>query len=221
MNYTVKVLGKDKITHDVVGLTLERPGGYSFRPGQRISFGLERPDLTRQTGRFSLTGLNSDPDLKIAVKTSPDHAELNTHVRRLETGDRVSIGDPEDEVAYRGPGVFIAGGTGISPFMAIFRQLHADGKLAGNSLIYANKRGEDICFEGELYSMFGTRMLSVLALEDRPRNIPGEVDADLIREHFTNLDQPFYVCGPEPFVNRVADELADAGVKRGNISCYC
>jgi ferredoxin-NADP reductase len=220
MTYAVKLLKKEKLTHDVIGLTLERPAGYSFSPGQFLEFTLQEPSRPSKQLRLSLTGLNSDPDLHVAVKTHKSLEVNATHLNWLEPGEEVRISEPKDEVVYRGPGVFIAGGTGISPFMAIFRQLEKDGKLDGNMLVFANKRGEDICFEGELHRMFGTDIISVLAFEDRPRNIAGQIDVGFIKEHVKDLDQPFYVCGPEPFVNDVVDVLTEVGVPKSRMHLY-
>lgn len=220
MTFTVKLLKKEKVTHDVVQLTLERPANYRFAPGQYTELSLAQPGKPAEKAPFSFIGLDSDPHVQLALKTSPVNPAINAQLRRLEHGDEVQISEPHNEVVYRGPGVFIAGGTGITPFMAIFRQLYKEGKLAGNLLIYSNKRGEDICFEGELYTMFGTDFISILALEDRPRNATGKVDPGFIEKHVKDLDQPFYVCGPEPFVNEVRDVLKETGVDAGSIALY-
>ncbi len=216
----VKLLNKEKVTHDVIQLTLERPAGYAFTPGQYTELSLQRPGEPLEKAAFSFIGLDSDPEVHLALKTSPVNPEINSNLRRLEKGAVVQISEPRNEVEYRGPGVFIAGGTGIAPFMSIFRQLHKDGRLEGNQLIYANKRGEDICFEGELYTMFGTAFTSILALEDRPRNVSGEIDVPFIRRYVPALDQPFYVCGPKPWVSSVADALLESGVNKGRIALY-
>ncbi|MCO5273816.1 MAG: hypothetical protein M9900_02720 [Flavobacteriales bacterium] len=220
MTYTVKLLKKEKVTHDVMGITLERPANYHFTPGQCAELWLERPGTLAEKSTFSFIGLDSEPNLQMAMKTYPDEETLPAHIKRLVEGATLQISEPHKEVEYRGPGVFLAGGTGITPFMAIFRQLHKDDKLVGNQLIYANKRGKDICFEGELYTLFGTNFISILALEDRPRNAAGEVDAAFIHRHVQQLDQPFYVCGPEPWVSQVADALQEVGVDEERVHLY-
>jgi ferredoxin-NADP reductase len=181
---------------------------------------LDRPGRPSEKAPLSFTGLNSDPELHLALKTHLEREDITAHIRRMEEGAVVRISDPKDEVVYRGPGVFIAGGTGVTPFMAIFRQLAKDGKLDGNMLLYANKRGEDICFEGELYTLFGTNFISILALEDRPRNATGKIDAGFIAKHVKDLEQPFYICGPEPFVNDVVDVLTEVGVEKDRMFPY-
>ena len=220
MTYAVKLLKKEKLTHDVLGLVLERPTAYDFAPGQYLEFTLDRAGRPSEKTALSFTGLNSDRELHLALKTHLEKEDITAHIKRLEEGAMLQISDPKDEVVYRGPGVFIAGGTGITPFMSIFRQLDKDGKLDGNMLLYANKRGEDICFEGELYTMFGTDFISILALEDRPRNATGLIDVGFIEKHVKDLEQPFYVCGPEPFVNDVVDVLKEVGVAKSRMFLY-
>jgi ferredoxin-NADP reductase len=220
MTYAVKLLKKETLTHDVLGITLEKPANYRFAPGQYAELSLARPGKPVETAPFSFIGLDSDPHLRMAMKTYQGEETLSAHLKRLEDGEAVQISEPRNEVEYKGPGVFIAGGTGITPFMAIFRQLHEQGKLLGNKLLYANKRGEDICFEGELYTMFGSDFVSILALEDRPRNASGEIDAAFIHRHVQQLDQPFYVCGPKPFVSNVRDALRELGVEDQWMSLY-
>lgn len=221
MTHMVKLLKKEKITHDVMGLTLERPYDYAFSPGQYLEVTLDRPGAPREQAALPFTGLNSEPELHVALKSQLGKQDISAHIKRLEEGAMVQISDPQDEVVYHGPGVFIAGGTGIRPLMAIFRQLEKDGKLAGNLLLYANKRGEDICFEGELHRMFGTKVISILALEDQPRNAAGEIEAGFIRKHVKDLHRPFQACGPEPFVNSVASVLREVGVEQSRIALYC
>ncbi len=220
MAFTVKLLKQEKVTHDVMGLTLERPAGFVFTAGQSIEISLEPPGGPVEKGTYSLLGLHDDQVLQVAMKTTPVNPAINAHLKRLETGGTLQISGPQDEVVYRGPGVFIAGGSGITAFMGIFRQLHKEAKLGGNLLICANKRGEDFCFEGELYTLFGTNLISILAMEDRPRNASGDIDPTFIRRHVSQLEQPFYVCGPEPWVNAVADVLTEVGVAKSRMFLY-
>ncbi len=220
MAFTVKLLNKEKVTHDVFQLVLEKPKGYTFTAGQCADLTVQREGYAPEKAPFSFIGLNTDGDLRVAMKTYRGEETLSGHAHRLQNGDAVTISEARNEVEYHGPGVFIAGGTGITPFMAIFRQLQKDGKLKGNMLLYANKRGEDICFEGELHNMFGTQVISILSLEDRPRNASGEIDKGFIELHVRNFNQPFYLCGPEPFVKHVALVLKELGVKKELVSEY-
>jgi predicted ferric reductase len=50
-------------------------------------------------------------------------------IRKLKHGDELIIRDVWGAIEYKGEGVFIAGGAGVTPFIAILRQLQADDKL--------------------------------------------------------------------------------------------
>ena len=56
---------------------------------------------------------------------------------------------------YKGEGVFIAGGAGITPFLSIFRYLNSKNEINNNILIFANKTKADIIHEEELKSLAG------------------------------------------------------------------
>jgi predicted ferric reductase len=45
---------------------------------------------------------------------------------KLKHGDELIIRDVWGAIEYKGEGVFIAGGAGVTPFIAILRQLQAD-----------------------------------------------------------------------------------------------
>jgi ferredoxin-NADP reductase len=53
-------------------------------------------------------------------------------------------------IEYKGEGVFIAGGAGVTPFIAILRQLQAENKIANNKLIFTNKTANDIILKKNL-----------------------------------------------------------------------
>jgi predicted ferric reductase len=61
-------------------------------------------------------------------------------IRKLKDGDELIIRDVWGAIEYK-EGVFIAGGAGITPFIAILRQLQADDKIENNNkLIFTNEK---------------------------------------------------------------------------------
>jgi ferredoxin-NADP reductase len=54
----------------------------------------------------------------------------------LHAGDELILHDIWGAIHYKGEGTFIAGGAGVTPFIAIFRQLQKDGKIGNNKLIF-------------------------------------------------------------------------------------
>jgi predicted ferric reductase len=60
--------------------------------------------------------------------------KFTEQLRCLQSGDEMIIEDAWGAIEYKGPGYFIAGGAGITPFVAILRSLFNENKLAGNTL---------------------------------------------------------------------------------------
>ena len=140
-----------------------------------------------------------------------DFAGLIEDLGRVKAGDAVLISDPFDTVALKGPGVFIAGGTGVTPFIAVLRQLQVEGKLAGNALFHFNKTKVDAFLVDEFTAMLGRDFHGVLSQEDAPGFLHGAVNADFLRTHIHDFRQPFYTCGPEGFVLAVKNALVELG----------
>ena len=63
---------------------------------------------------------------------------------KLKKGDELTVGEVYGAIQYKGKGTFLAGGAGITPFIAIFNFLREKSQLNGNSLIFANKTEKDI-----------------------------------------------------------------------------
>jgi ferredoxin-NADP reductase len=213
MEFPVKLIRKEQLTHDVIRMTLERPKDYFFSAGQAIDFKLpEIPAVKDKVSPFTFTGLNTDAHLELTTKCYPSHHGITEQILdTLKEGDHVVISEPFETVALKGPGVFIAGGTGVTPFIAILRQLKVDHKLPGNSLLFFNKTKADVFMEEEFRNLLGDRYVPVLSNESAPGYVHGMVGADFLKQHVGKINQPFYTCGPEGFVKAVKSALVQLG----------
>jgi ferredoxin-NADP reductase len=217
MDIPVNILKKEQLTHDVVRLTLERPKSYVFTAGQAIDFKLDLPEVKDKVSPFTFTGLHSAAHLELTIKCYPAHHGITEQIAKLKVGDEVVISEPFETVALKGPGVFIAGGTGITPFIAILRQLKVDLKLPGNTLFFFNKTKADVFMEDEFRELLGADFHPVLSNEEVPGYLHGRVGADLLQAHITDFKQPFYTCGPEGFVHAVKEALVQLGANENMI----
>ena len=116
-------------------------------------------------------------------------------------------------IQYKGEGVFIAGGAGITPFIAIFRQLQQDGKLGSNTLIFSNKKKEDIILKEEFEHMLGPRFINTLTREEVPGYDHHTVDEEYLKQKVNNFSQHFYICGPDAMVHGIKQVLEKLGGK--------
>lgn len=215
--YTVQITEKEWLTQDVIRFQLEKPPGYHYRAGQAIELTINDPGFLNDAAPFTLTSLNEAEELEIIFKVYPTHRGMTWSLSRLVAGKTLLIGDAWDSFVYRKPGVFIAGGTGVTPFIAILRRLKAKGELEGHQLIFANKTGNDIFLEKELSALLGNNYINILSRHHCDIYYFGHVDQAFLQQQPFKKDQCFYVCGPGGFSASVEKALLALGVKQTSI----
>jgi ferredoxin-NADP reductase len=214
-----KVLIKhiEHVTHDVLRFITEKPEGYEFEPGQATEIAIDREGWRKEGRPFTFTSLPEDKDLEFIIKTYPEHDGATDKLLDLKPGDHFILHDVFGTITYQGKGTFIAGGAGITPFIAIFRNLKKKGKLQGNKLIFGNKTTEDIILHKELKEMFGDDLINVLSEEKLDKYESGFIDKEVIKKHALDFDSYFYVCGPPEMVDKTESTLVDSGASKDRI----
>lgn len=209
--HTAKILMTGFVTHNVKRFVIERPDGYDFTPGQATEMAL--PETPDDGHPFTFTSLTDDKVLEFTIKGYYDHDGMTKKLHAKGPGDKVLIGDSWGAITHRGPGVFIAGGAGVTPFIAILRRLRDDGNADGHRLLFSNHTAADVICEKEFRAMLGDDFVSTLTREDVPGHLHRRIDADFLKKHVDDFSQNFYVCGPDPFVADINDALKDLGAK--------
>lgn len=218
MSYTVTIRDIKKITHDVNQYTFDKPGGYEFEPGQATEVAIDKDGWRDEKRPFTFTSLNEDPHLQFTIKIYPDHNGVTEQIGKLEEGDNFIIDDAWGTIQYKGPGVFLAGGAGVTPFIAILRDLHKRGGINGNKLIFSNKTEKDIILKEEFREMLGDNFVNTLTEADESEKYLTEfIDREFIEKHIDDYDQNFYVCGPPQFVADISSYLQELGADTNGI----
>ena len=76
---------------------------------------------------------------------------------------------------------FIAGGAGITPFIAILRRLHEDGKMDDNSLFFSNKTDRDIILKNELEVLLGDNAHFTITNQKDSKHDKRRINADFLK----------------------------------------
>lgn len=213
MAKSLKIKEVKSVTHDVVQLRLEKPEGYSFTPGQATEVSINKEGWRDEKRPFTFTSLSDDPYLEFVIKVYPDHDGVTEKIGKLKTGDSLIVDEPWGTIEYKGEGVFLAGGAGVTPFIAIFRDLHKKGEIGENTLIFSNKSEKDIILKEEFEEILGDNFIN--AITDEPTDdhifLDGFIDKDFLNEQIDDFSQSFYVCGPGPFNDSMMDYLKELG----------
>ena len=211
MESIVKIIAIEAVTHNVKSFKLEKPEGYSFNPGQATEVSINKEGWKDEKRPFTFTALADAPFLEFTIKRYPDHKGVTDQLHQLKPGDELILRDVWGAIEYKGPGYFIAGGAGVTPFLAILRELHRQGKLEGNTLFFSNQTYRDIIRENELKEMLGKNVVFILSKEDKPGYVHTRIDQSFLQSNITDTSKHFYICGPDPMINAIAEILTGMG----------
>lgn len=221
MSHKIKILAVTQDSHETYKFSVERPEGYDFTPGQATEVALDQEGERENTSPFTFTSLPSDPRLEFTIKTYPDRDGETEKMRSLQVGDHLLIGDPWGAIEYKGSGLFIAGGAGITPFLSIFRDLHQKGELQKNHLLYSNTYQRDIIAAAELKTRFGDNVHFYLTGDEKVEGYQqGRIDSSVLRGSVDRIKPDYcYVCGTPDMVEDVISALKELGIDDSKIVC--
>lgn len=209
--HIVKILSIRNVTHDVRSYRIAKPEGYHFEPGQATDVSINQEKWKEERRPFTFTALNEWPYLEFTIKSYSDHDGVTNALYHLQPGDELIIRDVWGAISYKGEGYFIAGGAGITPFIAILRQLHKEKKIRDNQLFFSNKSSGDIILKEELDEILGPNVHYILSREENPLYKKGPIGKDFLVREITDFTRPFYVCGPDKMVADINGLLTELG----------
>jgi ferredoxin-NADP reductase len=210
-SHNVSILEIKKITHDVLSIKTEKPAGYTFTPGQATEVAINEKAWINEKRPFSFTNLPGDDHLEFTIKTYPAHNGVTNHLLKLRTGDQLIIHDVWGTIHYKGKGLFIAGGAGITPFISIFRHLRSINHSENNHLLFANKTTKDIILETELDFLLKGNVTHILSEQDVKGYKHGFINEQVLKELIRPNDI-IYLCGPPPMIDAVMKCLTNIGL---------
>lgn len=217
IRHIVKILKIEEVTHSVKRFTVEKPAGYSFIAGQATDVAINQDGLENELRPFTFTSLNEWDYLEFTIKIYLDHDGITRKLSLLSAGDELIIHEVFGTIRYKGPGLFIAGGAGITPFIAILRQLNQQGGLAGNTLLFANHHERDIILKDELEHMMDGNYIDVIT-EPENTGVKGRtIDPDLLKGYIFSRSEYYYICGPDGFVSKMIEHLERLGIENTQI----
>jgi ferredoxin-NADP reductase len=212
-------------THDVKSFVFAPPVPrlFVFVPGQFLTF-----ELPVEGGRlnrcYTISSTPTRPHtFSITVKRKTGGAGSNWLHNKLRIGDTIRatgpIGDFSTEVHPCEKRLFLSGGSGITPLMAMARYDYDLGEDPDTKFVHCARTPKDIIFRHELDLMARRRArLQVTHLVER---VTGELGwsghrgrisrgfLDLVAPDF--CEREIFCCGPAPFMAAVRALLREAG----------
>lgn len=178
-----------------------------FQAGQYINIFVEIGGV-RTSRPYSIASSPTQTGYyEIMVRRVDDGFVSNYLLDELKPGDRLSSSSPSGYFHYNplfhgNKLAFIAGGSGITPFMSMIREV-ADKNLGRRMhLFYGSRAEDDVIYRREIdrvSSVHRNFTWDLVVSEPAPsyRGLKGFINGGLIKERLEGLDWMFFVCGPE------------------------
>jgi len=198
------------------------PGWPGHRAGQHVDVRLTAEDGYQAERSYSIASASDGTRVALTVQRLED-GEVSPYLTdELRPGDKIELRGPIGgyfvwEPSEGGPLMLVAGGSGIVPLMAMIRTRAAADDDTETRLLYSSRSQDDVIYRDELERLSGNGLTVVHTLTDSQP--PGwtsyarRVDAGMLAEVTpAPAERPrFYVCGPTPFVEAVAESLVQLG----------
>ena len=216
-------------TPSTKSIVLELPGWRGHRAGQHVDVRLTAEDGYQAQRSYSIASAPEDRHLVLTVQRLEDGEVSPYLVDVLRAGDGLELRGPIGgyflwESALGGPLALAAGGSGIVPLRAIVRHHEASGSQIPIRLLYSARSLEDLIYREELEQLAAAEQIEVAVALTRTwpdgwGGHRGRVDASLLEQTAWSpqLRPLVYVCGPNGFVEAVADTLVGLGHDAGRI----
>jgi glycine betaine catabolism B len=201
---------------------------FDFKPGQFVTLRLTDPETHAPVARsYSIC---SSPLAKGYLEVTITKAgKYSTQIFGFEEGDEIELLGPSgtfiiDDAKMKDV-VFIAGGSGVTPFASMMRYYAEKGTGPRITLIYSCKTVECLL----LYSEFRKIARQVAFIRIAPtitrpeesgpwRGHTGRIDAAYIREVAGDISgKYFFACGPKEMLDATSAALKEIGVSEDRI----
>ncbi|MBB6627081.1 ferredoxin reductase [Nocardioides sp. KIGAM211] len=205
-------------TEDAATLVI-RPGWgwrYDHRPGQYVGIGVQLD------GKFHWRSysVSSPPKRKgrtiaITVRAMPEGFLSDHLVRGLAPGTIVRLALPNGDFVLPDPPpaemLFLVGGSGITPVMAMLRTLDRRGTMPDVVVHYSSPTAERMIFREELEALAAKHpSLTLHQLHTDTDGMLELADLDDLCSDWRQRDT--WACGPAPMLDAIEEHFEEAGL---------
>jgi ferredoxin-NADP reductase len=217
-----------KLTPSVTSFVFKAQDSTSidFTPGMFAMLQYKGQDGQSIARAFSIA--NSPPSSELEFIIALIHGAITSKLEAAKVGDIYYVSAPYGQFKFdinsSGKFLFLAGGTGLAPFMSMLRYAKSLGKEIDTNIIYSTKYSNEIIYKDELAEYARTSEFKMTITVTRPQpgdgwtGITGHVNADMISKSAPDFKERIsYICGPPAFVKAVKEALISLGVDEKSI----
>ena len=188
----------------------------TFLPGQYVNIDVPGSGVQRS---YSFSSAPGEGKLSFLIKKIPGGA-MSTWLESARPGDTLDLHGPLGSFYLREverPLLFLAGGTGLAPFLSMLEVLARARSQQKIHLIYGVTRSRDLVQVADIASYMGRlpnfSYSTVVAEPGSSHPRAGWVTQHIPADALNDGDVDVYLCGPPPMVDAVRQHFDGQGMK--------
>ncbi|WP_454945543.1 FAD-dependent oxidoreductase [Capnocytophaga granulosa] len=210
----VKLLDKEIIADNTILLTFEKPKNMTYQAGQYAILKLDTPKYTHldmPLRPLSMVSIPSQETLCFAMRLSD--SAFKRSVAEMFIGDTATIFAPMGNFILRPSQhmVFFAAGIGVTPIIAMLKELEQQRFAGQVTLCYSCKRETAAAFHKDLQHISLANYTYLPVFTEYQKRI----DSIFVSEHIPALlESDCYIVGTHVFIQGIEQMLLRKGVKQ-------
>jgi benzoate/toluate 1,2-dioxygenase reductase component len=218
--YRARLRSVARLSETTIAFSLDRAGAFTFLPGQYVNVLVPGTDQRRS---YSLSSPPGAAPLSFLVRNIPPGV-MSTYLReKAVPGAPVEFIGPDGSFYLREvkrPLLFLAGGTGLAPFLSMLGKIAETGSAYPIHLVYGVTNDVDLVGVERL-EQFATKIpgftfFTCVAAADSAHPRKGYVMAHVEPSRLNGGDVDVYLCGPPPMVDAVRAWLGEQSLTPAN-----
>ncbi|WP_425102470.1 benzoate 1,2-dioxygenase electron transfer component BenC [Tropicibacter sp. S64] len=213
--FDAEVLGVDKLSETSFGLRVKLTKPVGFLPGQYVNVSVPGAGVHRS---YSFSSTPGADEATFLIRNLPGGVMSTYLADRAQPGDALTLTGPMGTFYLRPierAQLWLAGGTGLAPFLSMLEQVAEQGSDHPITLYYAVTRAADLVELDRVQrlaeSIGNVTVITVLAEGEHART--GFVTDHLTADDLCDGDADVYLCGPPPMVDAVRAHFGKLGVQ--------
>ena len=216
-----EVAAVETVAAETLRLELQVPGALAFEPGQYVRIQPAGAGFHRS---YSMANVPGTDRLQFFVRLVAGGA-FSQWLAGARPGDRVELSAPHGTFFLRDeqrPRLFVAGGTGVAPFLSMLRSMAAHPSAQPTTVLVGARTPGHLFALDEIHALRGQLPgvdLQVAVEQDAQAGCHPGYATDLIPRLGLDPATRVYLCGPPTMVEAGRRAAEAAGLRRADVLC--
>ncbi len=216
-----EVIAVRRVASETMLLEVSVTDSIEFEPGQYVRIQPEGSEVSRSYSMANVPGTNH---LQFFIRMVESGA-FSSWLAGAKAGDKVELSTPHGTFFLRDeqrPRLFVAGGTGVAPFLSMLRSMGGDARQLPTTLLIGARTPGHLFALDELQALrleLPHVQLKLAVEQEAAEGCHQGYATDLIAGLGLDPSTRVYLCGPPPMVEAGRKAAEAAGLPRGDVLC--